>query len=528
MSEHVERALTRPPVPADLTIAICTIGRDGFLQAAIQSLLETTPSGVRLHIVLNHPDDPELHERLTELVSSWDGPTEVTRLGERLPISASHNTALSAATTPFITFMGDDDLALETRVEELLDIFWNTTPTPAVVGSFCRRVSGSFDKPRFSTNKDYGPTTVDEWRAARDSGDLIEVVFPSAIYRTDLLASVGGFEDRFGSAMDLATFTMLGQDHPVLADPRRSFAHRIHDGSVTSSSPGQHAMRLRYTEACISAIRAGDHEPTWDAFVASEQEISPPSRATVGRRTMSAMLFRQGGASVASGRRVQGLSKVAASAVVSPSTFLSRVRAQATRESNAEPVVSLLLSSAKTEQFPLYDMLRTELRHRSIELRLVIAHRSADEKGRAPSLPWAEPRSPKEFTVLTKTLLWQPGFDIAGTSELIITEYGARQLFNSVLAVGQSAFRTRHCFWADGHDYPKLVDDQTRHRYLRRLTERAHWFFAGGEPVANAAVAAGMAADRITTLDTAVLDPAMMATRFADGIDAALDAPSPS
>ena len=37
------------PGPTDLTIAICTIGRDGYLQAAIESLFKTTPSGVVLN-----------------------------------------------------------------------------------------------------------------------------------------------------------------------------------------------------------------------------------------------------------------------------------------------------------------------------------------------------------------------------------------------------------------------------------------------------------------------------------------------
>ena len=526
MTDSVDFELANPPTPRDLTIAICTIGRDGYLQAAIQSLIETTPSGVRLHLVLNGPTDLDLRHRLTDFTDRWDGPSEITVLDERLTIAGSHNTALDAATTRFITFMGDDDLALEPRVEQLLDLFWTTTPTPAVIGSYCRRVSGTHDEPRFSTNKDYGPSSLEEWEAQRDAGDLIELVFPSAIYRTELLRSVGGFEERFGSAMDLATFTILAQDHPVIADPRRSFAHRIHDGSVTSSSAGSHAARLRYTEACIAAVRNGTPQPAWASFVTSEKGTSPQTRASEGRHTMSATLFRQGGAAVSSGQRVHGMSKIAASAVVSPSTFLGRLRSQVTRESNAEPVVSLLLCETTPEQFGFFELLRGELRSRGIELRLVVACTGNDDTGAPARLPWAEHRSPRTFDLVKRTLVWQPGFDIATTSELIITEYGSRQLFNTVLALGQSTLRTRHCFWGDQAQSSSVGDEQLPRAYLRRLTAKAHWLFACTAGMANAAAACGMAPDRITTLQSATLeDSPTMAARFADGVAAALDAP---
>jgi len=235
MTDPATRQLVRMPVPSDLTIAVCTIGRAGFLQTALQSLIETTPPGVSLHVVLNGPEDSALASEISEMMSRWDGPFSLTELDVQLTIAGSHNTALDAATTDFITFMGDDDVVLEPRVAQILERFWTTAPTPAVVGSFCRRLTGSYDAPRFSTNKDYGPTSIADWESARESGELIEVVFPSAIYRTELLRSINGFEERFGSAMDLATFTILAQEHPVLADPRRSFALSPNPSGTVSS-----------------------------------------------------------------------------------------------------------------------------------------------------------------------------------------------------------------------------------------------------------------------------------------------------
>lgn len=494
------RLLTRVPVPSDLTIAICTLGRQGYLQTALRSVINTTPPGVRLHIVLNGSDDPTLAHEISTMLSTWDGEFALTELDERLTISGSHNVALAAATTDFITFMGDDDLVLEPRVEQLLHQFWATTPTPAVIGSFSRRVSGSHDAPRFSTNKDYGPTTIAEWKAQRDSDDLIEVVFPSAIYRTELLRSIGGFEERFGSAMDLATFTTLGRDHPVLANPRRSFAHRIHDASVTSGNPAEHAARLQYTQAAMAALRAGQPQPEWETFIADHYSTSAIPRTTRHRRVLSATLFRQGGAAVASGNTIHGIGKVAASAVLSPGTFFQRSKAQVVREEAGQAVVSVLLKNLNQYRLPFFRQLRDVLREDQIELRLITADGMAEDhaKGDRATLPWAEHRAFRELSVRGRTLLWQPGFDVASGADLIITEQATKQLFNFVLAYGQRGLGTRFAFWGHGKNFQASIEGDSGEGLKQRLTQKAHWFFAYNKLSGQAAIEAGMPADRIT------------------------------
>jgi len=502
MADNQGRSLDREPVAADLTICICTIGRDGYLQTAIRSLLETTPAGVSLRVVLNGPDDPLLADEIAALIKPWDGPTTVTTLATRLTISGSHNTALEATTTDFVTFMGDDDLALEPRVERLLNIFWTTTPTPAVVGSFCRRVSGTHDDPKFSTNKDYGPATLEAWQATMEAGEMIEVVFPSAVYRTGLLRSIGGFEERFGSAMDLATFTRLGFDHPVLADPRRSFAHRVHDGSVTSSNAAHHAARLRYTDSCMAALREDRPEPSWEEFLEAEDSLPTVERFTNRRKTLGATLFRQGGAAAASGRKFGGLTKVAASALISPATFLKRSASQVSRDEAGQPVVSILIKNTNQYRVPFYQSLRATLRDNDIELRLIVAEGLDEDraKGDRATLPWAETRSLRELSVSGRTLLWQPGFDIASASDLVITEQASKQLFNIVLAHGQGLLHTRHAFWGHGKNFQAPIEGNSGEGLKNRLTQRAHWFFAYNELSATAAIDAGMPAERVTAV----------------------------
>jgi len=220
------------------------------------------------------------------------------------------------------------------------------------------------------------------------------------------------------------------------------------------------------------------------------------------RQILSATLFRQGGAAAASGRLAPGLRKIAASAVLSPSTFFWRSQSQVLNENPGEPVVAIVLKNTNQYRVTFYELLREVLRDQGIELRLVVADGLAEDhaKGDQAKLAWTEHRPFREFSVSGKTLLWQPGFDVAFGADLIITEQAAKQLFNIVLAFGQRALRTRHAFWGHGKNFQSSIEGDSGEGLKQRLTKRAHWFFAYNELSATAAIEAGMPADRITSV----------------------------
>ena len=121
-------------------------------------------------------------------------------------------------------------------------------------------------------------------------------------------------------------------------------------------------------------------------------------------------------------------------------------------------------------------------------------------KGDTARLDWAEQRSFREFSVRGTSLLWQPGFDLARSSDLIITEQASKQLFNVVLAYGQRLFGTRHVFWGHGRNFQAATEGGSGEGLKRRLTRRAHWFFSYNDLSTQAAIEAGMPADRVTPL----------------------------
>ncbi len=191
--------------------------------------------------------------------------------------------------------------------------------------------------------------------------------------------------------------------------------------------------------------------------------------------------------------------------------------------SGDRPLVTFLLRNLNQYRLSFYELLREGLDAEGIDLRLVTASGMVEdaEKGDVASLEWAEHRPFKEVKIKGVSLLWQPGFDLARASDLLITEQASKQLFNIVLAYGQGLLGTRHAFWGHGRNLQASHETEsgTGEGLKQRLTSRAHWFFSYNDMSTDLAVDAGMQRDRVT--------PTMNATdtkRIRDalaGVDAA-------
>ncbi len=169
-----------------------------------------------------------------------------------------------------------------------------------------------------------------------------------------------------------------------------------------------------------------------------------------------------------------------------------------------EPVVTILFKNCHQYRVPFFRQLRRNLEQKGIELRLVVGGGLPEDLAKgdtaAESLPWAEERPFRSVTLLGHTMLWQPGFDLARSSDLIITEQASKQLFNIVLAYGQRLFGTRHAFWGHGKNFQASLEGGAGEGLKRRLTKRAHWFFAYNTLSADAAVEFGMDPDNVTSV----------------------------
>ena len=520
---------------ADLTVALCTIGRPGYLQAAIESLLDTTPDGVSALVVLN-ACSPDTRPSIEPLLRRWPGPVEIVELEERIPLHESHNTALRRCRTELVTFMGDDDLAIEPRLERMIAMF-DLEPTPLVVSSFAKRTGGTATEPVFAGNKDLGPTSIAEWARWRDDRELFELCFPASIFRTEEARAIGGFEEKFGPTMDVAIFTRLSRKGPVIVDPNRSFGYRIHDGSVSTADGEKLAELLRYVGACMTATDAGAPEPTFAEFRADEAAQPALARFNRRRQVAAQIRFRRAGAAVLRGDRAEGARHLAISAVSSPRVFARKAIDQIGRPGSATvmppvkrpipdwvadvdemvdglpadaPVATVLIKGLHDYRIVFYEHLRRILAERGVRFRLVHGQGSTEDqaKGGNSSLTWSEPLPVTTIAVGSHEILWQNGLRVARTSDLVICEQASRLLLNYLLLAAQPFLRFR--FALTGHGKNLRTDSVASGEAVKRwLTRRVHWFFAYNQTGVGYVEQLGFPAEKITsvgnTIDTRAL-----------------------
>lgn len=167
-----------------------------------------------------------------------------------------------------------------------------------------------------------------------------------------------------------------------------------------------------------------------------------------------------------------------------------------------EPVVTILFKNCHQYRVQFFELLKENLAQKGIHLRLVVGGGLPEDeaKGDTANLEWAETRDFRSIKALGHTLLWQPGLDLARDSDLIITEQATKQLFNVVLSVGQRFFGTRHAFWGHGQNFQASIEGSAGEGLKKRMTERAHWFFAYNDLSAQAAIDFGMNPNRISTV----------------------------
>ena len=218
----------------DLTVNVNVVDREDYVVACLESLLKTTPAGPRLNVLFNG-SRPGLIDRTSALLEQWSGPSSTIVLDSTEPLWKSHQIALDAVETTLANFMGDDDIILEPRLQDIVDGFNEITPTPGAITTFAKRIGPSLDPVRIGSNKDLGPVTVEEWRRLSERGAMFEMNFSGAVFRTESVRRAGGLPK---SSPRPQTIVSL----PSLLRPSLSWRY-LDDPSGTESTRTQYPVR---------------------------------------------------------------------------------------------------------------------------------------------------------------------------------------------------------------------------------------------------------------------------------------------
>ncbi len=312
-----------PLTLADLTVNICTVNRPAALRAAVKSLLETTPAGPTLQLLLNEAS-PDTWPAVEDLAELWQGPVNVIRIDERVPVTESHQRALDAIKTRLVNFMGDDDIVFGDRFTEAIQMF-NEVDNLKMLGTWVHRVGGDFDDPVRRGRMDVGPVTLEEWESYRRNSTPVQYCFPAIIFDTEAARDAGGFQERFGSAMDAALSGYIGRQWPSLTQTSRLFGFRIHDGSDSAQNFGHQYERYEYFEECLRCLDRGEPEPSFEEWKQRMEQRTGWERFSHNRMVRSRRLFRRSGAALVDGRRADFVKYGVSSFIAWPPQFISKL-----------------------------------------------------------------------------------------------------------------------------------------------------------------------------------------------------------
>jgi hypothetical protein len=171
-----------------------------------------------------------------------------------------------------------------------------------------------------------GVTSEAAFDAANARGDVIFNIHSSTMFPRSDFEAVGGYDEEYGYADDLALFCRLAERGVCLTVPEPLVRYRKHRGSlqlVQFQSQNDELDRLH-----ANRVRATRGEPPLDraAFVAEQAARPWATRLRAHLRRRGMYHYRVGAMELANGARVVGGSHLALATVLDPSRVTNGLR----------------------------------------------------------------------------------------------------------------------------------------------------------------------------------------------------------
>lgn len=170
------------------------------------------------------------------------------------------------------------------------------------------------------------------------------------------------------------------------------------------------------------------------------------------------------------------------------------------------PVVIVVFRYVHHYRARFYELLRTELDARGVELRLIAGQPSPAElaKDDAVSVPWARSVRNRYWTIAGRELVWQPAFGMTRGADMVVVEQASRLLLNYALILGRESGGPRVAFWGQGrHVLPGRASPagEAVKRFVSRYVD---WWFAYNARSVDVVRELGVAPYRITCVQNAI------------------------
>jgi len=240
-----------------ISVIMSVYNGERFLTDAIESILSQSYADFEFLIVDDGSRDssPQI---ITEFAASDSRIRPILR--ENRGLIASLNEMLSLARAPIVARMDADDFSKPERLG-LQMAFLDENPDYGVVGAWCDEFD-EHDRSIVGWGADQ-PITHDAILTAIEIGDQL-VCHPTAMYRRDIVRSVGGYHAAFRHCEDYDLWLRLANVTSLGNIPQRLIRYRRHSGQVTL----QHATEVHIGAAIAYLVYRerleGRADPTAD------------------------------------------------------------------------------------------------------------------------------------------------------------------------------------------------------------------------------------------------------------------------
>jgi GT2 family glycosyltransferase len=232
------------------------------------------------------------------------------------------NEALSLARSEWVAVMHCDDVMMPNRLERQI-AFVEAHPELAIISSMVEWIDGEGRHVGWNRCSLTTPQAVDE---ARRDGGTIAFPHPAVMFRKSVIQSLGGYRQFAYPVEDCDLWNRAADaGHRVLVQDEVLLKYRMHPAASTYHKAAEVARGLRWIGACAIARRAGEPEPTREAFEAAEAALPWPAKLNEWRKQQGDVAWTRAMACFA-GRRMAALVPPLAMAVaLRPGTYVPRI-----------------------------------------------------------------------------------------------------------------------------------------------------------------------------------------------------------
>lgn len=238
-----------------ISVAMSVYNGERFLAAAIESVLGQSFGDFEFLIL-----DDGSSDATASILHSYARADRRVRpiVRENRGLVASLNQLLELAQAPIIARMDADDICRPNRFERQF-AYLADHPDHGVVGSWSEDM-GEHGEPVFRTGADH-PITHEDVLIAIAAGQQV-ICHPAAMYRRDVVLSVGGYHAAFRHCEDFDLWLRLASITKLGNIPERLVRYRRYDGQVSARHATEQQFGTAVAQLAWEERQAGRPDPT--------------------------------------------------------------------------------------------------------------------------------------------------------------------------------------------------------------------------------------------------------------------------